>query len=868
MIPELSPERWSALSALLDELLELDTPGREERLARIAVERPEDARLLRQLLAADATDCTALDLTGLPRCPPSLDAAAAGGYWLGRNVGGFQLVRLLGRGGMGEVYLGERIAGGFTQRAAVKLLKRGMDSEAIQRRFRRERRILARLSHPLIARFLDGGMSADGQLWYAMEYVEGEAIDGYADRHGLDVRQRVELLAQVCEAVGYAHGQLVVHRDLKPSNVLIDAQQRPRLLDFGIAKLLDDPDDEVQTTDTRAMSPAYAAPEQILGAPVSTATDVYALGVMLYELLTGRRPHRRQQPSIEALAREITQELIERPSRTRREDAGAAPRGRIDEELDTIILKALKTRPEERYASAAALGEDLRRHLDGRPILASPDSLGYRVRAFVRRHRVGVAAAAGVVVALVVGLGVALGQADRATREAERAERALQRALDLKDFTVSLLENVSPYTREGGRQMTAVQLLEGAARRVEEELAADPNAQAELWLAIGRSLIELGELERGVRLLELARPRLEQQTERPNLASSALHLLAQARLNQGDAVGARRDAEAALALLEGRGDAWRLDRVRVRTTLLRVLNFEGAIVEALALGEQNLRERIALTGPDAAALAPDWNNLGSLYVLLDRYPQARHAYDEARRLLAADPNTAPARWSWIRYGEAMTDYGLGRYEAARVALEEAYGLAVEHLEPNHAHVITVISGAVTIHRALGDYPAAEAWLGRADPAVLDPSARSSLERQRLLLYADQNRWTEVERLGAGVVRAAGRGGQSAHVLWVVKAMYARARAEAGGAAWTEAEAELSAILTEMERRGWAETGKCAEVRLALAEVLLRRGGIDEGRRQAQQALAAMERAFGPEHVRTRHVAERVRAIESSLDRSP
>lgn len=861
MIPELSPERWSQLSTLLDELLELDATAREERLARIAAERLEDAEVLRQLLEADAAGLTALDSTSPLLHPPTIrHAAGQDGYWLGRTVGGFQLARVLGRGGMGEVYLGERVSAGFTQRAAVKLLKRGMDSESIVRRFRRERRILARLSHPLIARFLDGGMTAEGQLWYAMEYVAGDPIDVYAQQHGLSIRQRIELLAQVCEAVGYAHSQLVVHRDLKPSNILIDQEGRPRLLDFGIAKLLDDPDDEVQTTDTRAMSPAYAAPEQMLGAAITVATDVYALGVVIYELLTGVRPQRCGQDSIEALLRAITTEPIERPSRVRAAQpvAEAGVRGGIDEELDTIVLKALKVAPAERYHGAAALGEDLKRYLEGRPLLASPDSVGYRIRAFVRRHRLGVAAAAIALSALVFGLGIALWQAERARFEAERAEQARQRAVELKDFTVSLLQNISPYTREGGRQLTAAQLLDGAAGRVEQELAADPIAQAELWLAIGRSLIELGELERGARWVELALPRLEQQVDQPTLTASALHLLAQAQLNQGDAAGARRRAEAALAVLAGGGEALRLERVRVRTTLLRVLNAEGAIAEALALGEQNLRERSALFGRDAAELAPDWNNLGSLYVLMDRYREAEHAYAEARRLLSAEPSTPPARWSWIRYGESLTAYGLGRYDEARAAVEEAVKLAVEHLGPHHAQTATVISGGAMIHRALGDYAAAERWLERVERSGQEAQTRALLDRQRVLLYADQGRWHEVEQLGAQLAEQPRSSGPSAYLVWLVRAMVARARAEAGRHA--EAAAELKSILAEMERSGWAETGKSAEVRLALAEVWVASGRVDDGRRQAQVSLAEMSRVFGPEHVRTRFIARRVAAL--------
>ncbi|MCB1602724.1 MAG: serine/threonine protein kinase, partial [Xanthomonadales bacterium] len=315
----------------------------------------------------------------------------------------------LGRGGMGEVYSAQRVDGDYTQTVAVKLLRRGLDSEDVLSRFLQERRILARLEHPAIARLIDGGMGADGLPWIAMELVDGQPITRFAEDAGLALAPRLQLLIAVCEAVDYAHRRLIVHRDLKPSNVLVSADGSPRLLDFGIAKLLDDTEGQAHTsTGLRVMSPAYAAPEQLRGEPITVATDVYALGLLAYELLTGTLPQQRGRVSVAAIEAELDKEM-QRPSQAaRRPQESTLSARQIDADLDTIVVKALALEADRRYPSAAALAEDLKRYLDGRPITARPDTLSYRVSKFVSRHRGGVLASVLTVLALVVGLGASV----------------------------------------------------------------------------------------------------------------------------------------------------------------------------------------------------------------------------------------------------------------------------------------------------------------------------------------------------------------------------------------------------------------------------------------------------------------------------
>jgi len=480
--------RWEELSLALDALLELDATACARELDTIAQRDPGLALELRALLTAEAAQGL-LDRGIVAAAPELIATLAASGEpaddQTGRVIGRWRVLRELGRGGMGEVLLAERADGEFAQAAALKRLKRGMDSDELLRRFAQERRILATLVHPHIARLLDGGIDSDGRPFFAMEYVEGEPITLFAQQRGLGVRERLELMQRVCEAVAYAQSRLVVHRDLKPSNILVDTSGAPRLLDFGIAKLLADSGEQALTgSGLRVLSPAYAAPEQILGETISTATDVYALGLLLFELLTGQLPHRRSAVALEGMADSLSSDTAERPSLVlKREDAEIAQRAyrarAVERErfaramvgdLDRIVLTALRREPERRYASAAALAEELRLFLDGRPIAARADTSGYRLRKFVRRHQVAALATMLVLLSLLGGLGAALWQADiarghaaDALREAQRAEQQAQRADRVKNFVVSLFEASNPERARQGSQITAQELVQDAA---------------------------------------------------------------------------------------------------------------------------------------------------------------------------------------------------------------------------------------------------------------------------------------------------------------------------------------------------------------------------------------------------------------------
>jgi len=429
-------ERWRQIDELLQSALECEPNERGALLDRACSGDPALRRQIEALITADAHAAGFLEIPALasdaPSCLASEDPPpgdADGDTFVGRHIGPYRIVREVGRGGMGAVYLAERADDRFQKRVAIKLIKRGMDSEAILRRFQLERQILASIDHPYVARLLDAGSTDDGLPYFIMEYVDGLPIDRYCDTHRLATRERLELYRLVCAAVHYAHEHQIVHRDLKPGNILVSADGTPKLLDFGIAKLLTPahPGETLEGTlqPLRPMTPMYASPEQVRGEPIGTASDVYALGVVLYELLTGRLPYRVDGRTPAEIAVLISQQEPEKPStvlrRAQRIAAGdveprftfaavlvsgkstvhlRTSRRTVSPDLDTIILSALRKEPARRYGSAAQLGEDLRRYLEGLPILACKSSWGYRARKVLARNKATATSMAAAIVAL------------------------------------------------------------------------------------------------------------------------------------------------------------------------------------------------------------------------------------------------------------------------------------------------------------------------------------------------------------------------------------------------------------------------------------------------------------------------------------
>lgn len=478
---------WAELDRLLDTALSLPPA---ERLAWLDTLPPEHAALeprLRSLLMRSAQIETSDFLGALPRISVSDKESAAlkpptGSA--GDTIGPYRLIRELGSGGMGAVWLAERTDGILNRPVALKLPHLSLRHASLAERMAREREILATLAHPHIARLYDAGVSAHGQPYLALEYVEGVAVDEYCAQHGLGLRERLHLFLQIAGAVAYAHGKLVVHRDLKPANVLVTSAGDVRLLDFGVAKLLEDGRTH-ETVLTQfagpAFTPDYASPEQIRGEPLGTASDIYSLGVMLFRLVTSERPYRLDRESRGALEEAVLNAEPARPSAV----VARARRREVRGDLDTIILKCLKKDPDERYATVNALAEDLERYLSKRPVLAQDDSQWYRLRKFVARNRLAVAAATSVLLAIVVGSGVAIWQA----RVAQAEQRT---AVEVKEFIATIFRDANPLA-EQGKVVTAIELLTSARARVDQLDPSRPEIRLELLNLIGESLMGIGD---------------------------------------------------------------------------------------------------------------------------------------------------------------------------------------------------------------------------------------------------------------------------------------------------------------------------------------------------------------------------------------
>jgi non-specific serine/threonine protein kinase/serine/threonine-protein kinase len=482
-------ERWRTAKRIFLEAIEQD---QEARAAHLQIACAGDASLVADVQALLAAHAAAGDRFETPLVAVVSEEPAPD------RVGPYRVLRELGRGGMGTVYLGVREGDELEQPVAIKIIKRGMDSAVIVRRFRNERLILASLHHPNIARLYEGGTTEDGLPYFVMEFVEGSPLDDYCESEGLGMDARLRLFRQVCTAVQYAHQNLVVHRDLKPGNILVTAEGAPKLLDFGIAKLLD-PMAAPGATDLtveRALTPEYASPEQIRGEAMTTVSDVYSLGVVLYRLLTGLLPYRFATRVPREILRVIHETSPQRPSTAAAKAAAperrAELRRRLAGDLDTIVLRALHRDPARRYASAEQFADDVRRHLDGFPVRARPDTLGYRARKFIGRHRVGVAASVLAVLTLLGATATALWQARVAGQQRARAER---RFTDVRRLANVLLFDVHGALDNVAGAMGARRLLVENALRYLDDLSREAANDSALLRELASGYERIGEIQ-------------------------------------------------------------------------------------------------------------------------------------------------------------------------------------------------------------------------------------------------------------------------------------------------------------------------------------------------------------------------------------
>ena len=605
---------------LLREALDVPTSGRRAYLEQASAgDAILLARLLR-LLELDADTNSFLDgplddvVAGL-LLDQGDSGVAADDVAADDRLGPWRVIRKLGSGGMGSVWLAERADGVYSQQVALKTVKPGMDSASVLAQFHRERSALARLKHPNIASLIDGGVDDRGRPWFAMDHVQGINLRDWIQQSP-PIGGRLRLFVKVCRAVSHAHQQLVIHRDIKPANVLVQPDGEPKLLDFGIAKLLADEDGGQTMTVQRFLSRNYAAPEQLRGEPVSTATDVYALGALLFELLTGARYATVHEGNTAPTA-------PSQVSRTPPIDS-AVPAARLRGDLDAIVVRALAEEPARRYATALSLADDVQNHLDGRPINARPDGLVYRANKFIRRNRATVAVTVLALLGLLLTSGMALWQAHAKTVEAARVQVALQRSEAIRSFIESVFLNADP-NRARGEGTTAGELLDAARSRVARELGDQPEIAATMLDQIGNVYVSLGKDDLARQVLREALAMNARSTQ-PSLAveASAGGRLAHYVYLDGHAEQALQELDGIVAQLR--------TRVDLPAELSKLLQVRGAIL----FGIDRSDEGLIAQSEAASVLAPHAERFGAEYgMALVGYADAAAAMNEGSAALQA-----------------------------------------------------------------------------------------------------------------------------------------------------------------------------------------------------------------------------------------
>ncbi len=847
--------------------------GRIDEVFFAALDLPDDARAgfvaeacgddaglrheVESLLAADGSAGRFLDV---PPAPPK-DAPDPRE---GRTVGAWRIVRRIGAGGMGNVYLAERADQAFEKRAAVKIVRAGLSSEDILRRFRHERRVLASLDHPNIARVLDGGVTDDGVPFLVMEYVEGDPIDAWCERNGLDVDARLRLFRGVCDAVSHAHHKLVVHRDLKPSNILVDAAGRPKLLDFGIAKVLEagSADDSATLPGAQALTPRYASPEQVRGEPATTATDVYSLGVVLYELLTGTRPYDTEGMSAREIERVVAEAAPLRPSVAAARTSPARAR-RLAGDLDTILLTALRKEPERRYGSVEQLSEDLRRHLEGYPVSARPDTVGVRAAKFVRRNPVLVTSVAALVVVLAAAtaVSVALLLEARAAREEADAQRAAAEAVT--DFLQDMLAEADPLATSR-RDATVREVLDRAAEQVSGAGGPPPAVSSAVHFTLGRTYRALAEHERArdhFRASLASRPAdapvdLAAVATMRNLAAMHRELGAP---DSAEAVLARALSEGAAALA-----AAPLELALYRVEQASVREMRGDWEEAERLQREALAVTRSVDAPPEDAVSARLNDLGVTLVRQGRYAEAESCLVESLAMVRRVHGPRAYETAQVAQNLGWARNSAGRHADAEAPLREAASIYAAILDPDHPLATGARMNLATALQQTGRGEESVAMIR----SVVDADRRRFGERHTrvatdtanlALALGEAGAYEESFRLYAEA-RAIYEENLGAEHPWVATTLYSESvmRKRAGDAAGAE---RLARRCLELRRKALrAGHPDTAGTMRLLAELLAARGDLARAQALLEEAHAA-EPEGSAGRARTEAVIGRLRGEE-------
>lgn len=657
-----------------------------------------------------------------------------------QRIGPYRIVRMLGAGGMGEVALATR-RDDFEKQVALKVVRPGQVSEDLTRRFHNERQILAQLEHPNVARILDGGTTGEGQPFFVMEYVDGRPIDEHCEQQELSVRERLRLFLEVCSALCFAHQNLIVHRDLKPSNILVTEEGVPKLLDFGIAKrLASEPGSELTSLTQRPMSLRYASPEQIDGRPITTRTDIYSLGVLLYRLLAGRHPYESTTDLTLELARAIREDEPSPPSAaTRHPELGR----RLAGDLDCIVLKAMRKEPEQRYGSVEQLADDVRRYLEGDVVVARKGSWTYHAGKLVRRHKLPLAAAA-VVLVLTLGFGViATALWRQAVHDREQAVFQHQRSEDVLDFMKGLFRASGP-NQSKGEELTAREILVLGEKRIEEEVD-EPLLQAELLATVGEIYARLGDYDRALAPRERAEYLLRQHYPdgHPALAK-AINNLASWFYRTGEydrAEGLYREALAMKLRFPPDED---VDVAKSWSNLATILQRRGDFEEAEQLYLRSLAMRRELYGPEDETVATALRSLGVLYFNRGDLEQAETPLRQALELRERIYDSEDTRIATALASLGRLRHSQHRYDDAEKLFLRALAIRNGRFDKDHLYV------------ALSQLDLARLYLDAGKLEQGEPLLTQALETLHRRRQADSWEIAEAESVLGGYLAARGR----------------------------------------------------------------------------------------------------------------
>jgi len=751
----MSSARWQQVKAIFEEGLDLPPSERAAFLDKKCGEDRELRSAVESLFASDQEDEPFLEPLA-HGAGAAILAEVVGGDSTPAVVGHYQLLDCLGSGGMGSVHRAVRADGQYAQQVAVKLIKPGMASEDVLTRFRSERQTLANLDHPNIANLLDGGTAPNGSPFLVMEYIDGVPITTYCDEKRLTISDRLRLFQKVCRAVQYAHSRLVVHRDLKPHNILVTRDGEPKLVDFGIAKILTGLDDAAETqtlASQRFMTPQYASPEQVRGEAVTTATDVYSLGIILYELLVGRRPY-----DVGGLPRRDAEQLVcdinpEPPSTRvvgRDENGGKGMTSRrydpiesagrrgctVDRlrrtlrgDLDTIVLTALHKDLQRRYGTADQLSEDIRRYLTGLPVRARRDSFIYRTRKFITRNRIGVAAAILVALSLSTVAVVAGISRMRIAEEMEKTQRAATTAERINEFMQDLLVVADPYDEEQIQEPAEV--LAKTAQRIETEFADEPVVRAGVHHVLGTVYARLGEFDKAEHHLQSALQLRRAHLESPNRYE------AETLAAMGNLYYLLDRNDEALPILETSIDILRevgLENSQVManavTSLAQVLDDMEQVDEARVLYQQALAVLRQTVGDKRLNTLSAMNNLAAFHARQEEYEKAKPLYLEAISDCEEAFGVEQPQCFNYRNNLASLFWRQGQYQEAAEEFRDILSTSQEVLGPDHPETLTVTANLALALNNLERYEEAEplyqqllairrAQLGPKDPTTLN-----------------------------------------------------------------------------------------------------------------------------------------------------